>query len=157
MDYDPYVCVLCERPMGAVTQPFWIIDSETLEVKGLAHKGCRDKIDYRTVAYFLTTPVSLWGPGPIGDPPSRELIEFASRMIKFRLPLHKWETNVDFKVFMLAGMTYRATNIEEFLELPKTKELFDWWCSPEHSDPMTQEEVEEVKKRLRENLGEASC
>lgn len=154
MDYDPYVCVLCEKKMGATTIPYWIIDPDSLEVTGLAHKGCRDKMDYQTVAWRLTISVDIWIPGgQVSAPPSRELIEFAAKMIRYRLSLPDWGNDIDFKVLMMAGREYLATNIEEFLGLPSTKEYFDWWCNPKQSSPMTQEEVKEVKKRLRENLG----
>ena len=156
--YDPYTCVLCSEKMHTGTHPYWIIDPESLEVRGIAHKGCRDKLDYRTVEYSLTTPVKLWGARPplsdlVSDPPSREMIEFAARMIRYRLSLPQWEKDVDFKIILLAYKTYQATNIEELLELPKIKELFAWWGDSMHRNPMTDEELEEVKRRLRENLG----
>ncbi len=146
-------CVLCGREMHRSTKPYWIIDPETLDIRGLAHKGCRDKMDYLTVEYRLAAPVEYWSPeGPI-DPSSREFIEFAAKMIKYRFSLPQWETDVDFKIIMLSGMTYKAANIDEFLELPRTKKYFDWWCNPKHSKPTTEEELEELKRRLRENLG----
>ena len=77
-------------------------------------------------------------------------------MIRFQHSLPQWETDVDFKVLMLAGRTYEAVNLEEFLELPRIKELFDWWGNPKHRDPMPPEDLEEIKRRLRENLGETS-
>ena len=78
VDYDTAVCVICDRKMVLRTKPYWIIDPETLEVKGLAHKGCRDKMNYKTVAFRLTEPEKRWLPGgPVVGPPSRELIAFA--------------------------------------------------------------------------------
>jgi len=149
-------CVLCDREMHRSTKPYWIIDPEALDVRGLAHKGCRDELEHGTVEYCLTKPVEYWTPGEPSAPPSRAHIEFAAKMIRYRLSLPQWETDVDFKVIMMAYRTYETTNIEELLELPKTKKYFDWWCSPKHSNPMTEEELEELKRRLRENLGEDS-
>lgn len=155
-DYDPHTCILCGKRMRGSTIPYWIIDPESLEVKGIAHKTCRDKLD--EASRSMTTHVGFWrasGP-PLSDPPSREIIEFTARMIRYRKSLPKWETDVDFKVIMLMFETFKASNVEEFLELPKMKKFFDWWCNPEQRNPMPKQELEEIKRRLRENLGETS-
>lgn len=149
-------CVLCGREMHRSTKPYWIIDPETLYVRGLAHKGCRDELKYGTVEYYLTKPVEGWTPGEPVESPSRAFIEFAAKMIRYKLSLPQWETDVDFKVLMLLWETFKASSVEELLELPKTKRYFDWWQDPKHRNPMPDDEVAEVKRRLRENLGEAS-
>lgn len=138
------------------THPYWIIDPETLNIKGIAHKTCRDYLDYQTVEHRLTTPVGVWQPDLVSDPPSRDLIEFAVRMIKYRFSLPRarsqWMDPIDFRILILTSMIFEASNVEEFLELPKVKKLFDWWGSPENRDPLSREYLEEIKKRLRENL-----
>ena len=152
MSYKPDFCILCEREMHTNTKPFWVIDPISLEVKGLAHKSCRDKL--RGLDYEFTTGVAFWAKGgPVSRPPSPEVIEFTARMIRYRTRLPQWETDVDFKVLILLYQAFEATNVEEFLAGKQRQELFAWWTDGRNEGHMTSEDLEEVKRRLRENLG----
>lgn len=146
------ICVLCGRKMGAQTKPFWIIDPETLEVRGLAHSTCRDrKLDYDLGRQFSTRP-AFWGHrGPVADPPAPGIIEFSAKMIRMGNSLPRWSTNLDFKVVILLGYTFKYFSVDELLSDPKIVEMFDWWANPDNQD-MSQEDIDEIKRRLREGL-----
>ena len=49
-------CVICGREMGPATKPYWVIDLEEGEVKGKAHKTCRDRLRSRDYKATRGTP-----------------------------------------------------------------------------------------------------
>ncbi|MFB0544067.1 MAG: hypothetical protein ACETVR_04725, partial [Candidatus Bathyarchaeia archaeon] len=134
------VCILCGRKMGRGTQPYWIVDLEKAEVRGRAHKTCREKL--RGSEYRATTRA-------VGDPPSRERILFARKMIRARESLEDfpWEQPTILKALIL-GYTFEASSAEELLNLPRLKELFSWWVHG--SKIITEEQREEIKDWIRE-------
>ena len=141
-------CVLCGRPLTIQAKPYWVIDPNTLEIKGLAHSTCRNKLRWTSIENDFTVAAE----GLYAKPPSLSVIEFSAKMIQYRKSLPNWEIHEDLLIVILLGQTFEASNVEEFLTSPRRKELFDWWTSPENQDRISNEALEQIKTRLREAL-----
>jgi len=72
-------------------------------------------------------------------------------MIRMGNSLPRWSTNLDFKVVILLGYTFKYSSVDELLSAPKIVELFDWWANPDQQG-MSQEDIDEIKSRLRAGL-----
>ncbi len=150
-----FQCILCDNPMHAGTKPYWIIDPETLEVLGISHSTCRGKLKMPDMRLEFSTRVGFWGPkGPVSAPPSREVIEFSSKMIRFRTSLPQWETNQDFRLRILLGYAFtKATSVTEFFALSEIQRMVKWWQNPKNkAKNLSDEELDELKGRFKEGL-----
>jgi hypothetical protein len=137
-------CVLCGKPMHHATKPYWIIDPVSLKVRGKAHTGCRDKLGSSYAIQFSLRAT--------GDAPSREVIAFTKKMIDARASLPPWETEKEFKVMLLlVSYKFEVSSVEELFANPSVMKTIEWWKSPK-GHGYSQEDVDEVKNRLKELL-----